>query len=77
MERRLSIGTVAAAALALAGTAGAEVKVGVILGTTGNTASISIPYRNVYNIVPNDHNGVDARARVMVRVENGDRKLLK
>lgn len=31
----------------------------------------------VYNTKPNDHNGVDARARVMVKVENGNWKLLK
>ena len=31
----------------------------------------------VFNMTPTDHIGLDARARVLVRVENGDWKLLK
>lgn len=31
----------------------------------------------VYNITPKDHNGLDQRARVLVRVENGEWRLLK
>jgi len=31
----------------------------------------------VYNITPKDHNGLDERARVLVRVENGEWRLLK
>jgi len=31
----------------------------------------------VYNMSPRDHTGVDERARVLVRVENGDWKLVK
>ncbi|MBN9463883.1 MAG: ABC transporter substrate-binding protein [Burkholderiales bacterium] len=31
----------------------------------------------VYNLTPTDHNGLDERARVMVRVENGAWRLLK
>lgn len=31
----------------------------------------------VYNMSPKDHNGVDARARVLVRVENGGFKLMQ
>lgn len=31
----------------------------------------------VYNMTPTDHNGLDERARVMVRVENGAWRLLK
>ena len=31
----------------------------------------------VYNMTPKDHNGLDQRARVLVRVENGEWRLLK
>ena len=31
----------------------------------------------VYNMTPKDHNGLDERARVLVRVENGEWRLLK
>jgi len=31
----------------------------------------------VYNMTPKDHNGLDERARVLVRVDNGEWKLLK
>ena len=30
----------------------------------------------VYNMTPNDHNGVDQRSQVMVRIENGAWKLI-
>lgn len=31
----------------------------------------------VFNMTPTDHNGFDARAAIMVRIENGEWKLLK
>jgi len=31
----------------------------------------------IYNMTPKDHNGLDQRARVLVRVENGEWRLLK
>jgi branched-chain amino acid transport system substrate-binding protein len=31
----------------------------------------------VYNMTPQNHNGMDERARVMVRVENGEWRLLR
>jgi branched-chain amino acid transport system substrate-binding protein len=31
----------------------------------------------VYNMTPKDHNGLDQRARVLVRVENAEWRLLK
>ena len=31
----------------------------------------------VFNMSPTDHQGLDARARVLVKVENGDWKLVK
>ncbi len=31
----------------------------------------------VFSMSPSDHNGLDARSRVMVKVENGDWKLIK
>ena len=30
----------------------------------------------VYNMTPTDHAGVDERARVLVKIENGDWKLM-
>ena len=39
----------------------AEITVGVVLGASGPTASISIPYRNTYQIVPRTLGGEKAR----------------
>ena len=40
------------------------------------TARDVVATHGVYNMNPTDHFGLDARARVLVRVENGTFKLL-
>ena len=43
-----------AATLGPAGVAFAQVKVGVVVSTTGPGAVLGIPYRNVFDILPNE-----------------------
>ncbi|WP_397474566.1 ABC transporter substrate-binding protein [Pusillimonas sp.] len=51
---KLAAGAVAAALLALAGMAAAQVSVGVVVSTTGPGAVLGIPYRNVFDILPKE-----------------------
>jgi branched-chain amino acid transport system substrate-binding protein len=58
---RLALTGAALASAAWAMPAQAEVTVGVVLGATGPAASISIPYANVYQMVPRTVGGQSAR----------------
>jgi branched-chain amino acid transport system substrate-binding protein len=53
----------------------AEFRVALRNALENNTAGL-VGANGVYNIGPKDHNGLDKRARVMVRVVNGDWRML-
>ena len=50
-----------ALAAAIPFSAGAEVKVGVITGATGPGASLGIPYKNTFSVVPDTLGGEPVR----------------
>lgn len=56
-----ALATLAAAALLAAPTARAEITIGVSLGTTGPGASLGIPYRNAFQLVPKTLGGEPVR----------------
>ena len=61
-----------ATALAATGSARADVHIGVIVSLTGPGGA-----QGVFNLSDKDHNGVDPRSQVLVKVESGGWKLVK
>ena len=55
------LATIAAACLIAAGAAHAEITIGVSLGTTGPGASLGIPYKNAFTLVPKTLGGEPVR----------------
>jgi branched-chain amino acid transport system substrate-binding protein len=68
--KAVSFAIAAAAGLAVAMPLRAEITVGVVMGFTGPTAAISIPYRNVLQIVPRTVGGEPARFIILDDTSN-------
>ena len=61
MSSKLAVTGVVMALAAAAGTAQAEIKVGVSLGTTGPGASLGVHYRNAFQLLPKTLGGEPVR----------------
>ena len=63
--RQLRIATIALAAAFVAAAAQAEITIGVSLGTTGPGASLGVPYKNAFQLVPKTLGGEPVRYIVL------------
>jgi branched-chain amino acid transport system substrate-binding protein len=65
MMKKILVGTASLAALVLSSPAWSQVKVGVITGATGPGASLGIPYKNTFSVLPKTLGGQPVQYIVM------------